>query len=68
MEKQGERIKGSRYFRGFCCVCHDPIRTFVSESEPESSCDDCRRKPIATDFANGAGGGKRVIKSSRGLS
>jgi hypothetical protein len=39
MERKGERISGSKYFRDFCSLCKDPIR--VSNTHVANICDAC---------------------------
>jgi len=51
MERRGEKIAGSKYFRGFCFNCEEPIRVESKEIALETKiiCYGCRNvKPRIT--------------------
>lgn len=66
MESKGEQIRGSNFYRNFCVVCKAAIRVPHYQKDDSIACDDCDH-PKATDFSKGAGSGRRVIRSSKGL-
>ena len=45
MEKAGERIAGSRYFRAFCLKCGEPIR--VSSPKGGAQCEGCSKTIVS---------------------
>ena len=65
MEKLGEKIEGSRYYRNFCRNCEEPIRVTEQKRNDAVACDTCT-SPVL-EFSQGTGGGWRVIKSTKGL-
>ena len=38
---EGERIKGSRFYRDFCCYCGEPMRVKEKDLDKENNCLDC---------------------------
>ena len=41
MEKRGEKIPGSKFYRVFCKDCGEPMRTTLHEVDDEHQCREC---------------------------
>jgi len=41
MEKRGERVKDSQFYRSFCAYCKEPIRVCKEDINKEIYCQDC---------------------------
>jgi len=41
MEKRGERVKDSQFYRSFCTLCGEPIRVCKEDINKEIYCQEC---------------------------
>lgn len=67
MKKPHEPIPNSKMFRAKCQCCGEAMRV-LDRYETILVCLDCSRSFGADDFKHDAGGGQRVIRSTKAFS